>query len=114
MVTTVFSNGIKSSMEISYSSNPMLVLLSSPYLSEIIMISSLMTPSNFFSSAKIAFNSAIFSMSSLYSASNFSLSKPVSARRRISTIACACTSVSPNLSTNRSFASCVVRLERMI
>ena len=41
----------------------------------------------FFSSARIAFNSAIRAIRSLYSASSFSRSRPVSALSRISTIA---------------------------
>ena len=44
-------------MEISYSSYPMDVLRSSPYLSAIARISSRITPSSFFLSARIAFNS---------------------------------------------------------
>ena len=87
MAITVFSLGIISSIEISYSSKPIFVLLSSPYLSEIIVISSLITPRSNFSSAKIAFNSAIFLTSSSCSFSSFSRSKPVKARSLISTIA---------------------------
>ena len=55
IVMTTFSLGIKSSMEMSSSSNPIEVLLSSPYLSAIIEISSLMTPRSTFSSARIVF-----------------------------------------------------------
>ena len=49
----------QSSMDIS-SSYPMAVRRSSPYLSEIIIISSRITVRSFFSSARIAFNSSIF------------------------------------------------------
>ena len=104
MVITTFSLGIRSSMEISNSSNPMDVLLSSPYFSEMTRISFLITPRSSFLSARIAFNSPIFFISSSYSASSFSRSRPVSARRRISTIALACTSVRSNLAINSSFA----------
>ena len=114
MQITVFVLGIMSSIDISYSSNPIEDLLSSPYLSEIIIISSLITPSNFFSSAKIALNSVIFAIRSAYSPSIFSRSSPVSARSRISTIAWACTLVSPKRSSRRSFASFVVRLLRIM
>ena len=114
MVMTVLVTGIKSSMEISYSSNPMDVLLSSPYLSAIRRISSRMTPSSFFLSARIAFNSVMRSINSAYSFSSFSRSRPVSARRRISTIACACTSVSEKRSIKRSFASWVFLLLRIM
>ena len=101
-------------MEISYSSNPMEVLRSSPYFSAIKRISSRITPRSFFSSARIAFNSAIRSINSAYSTSIFSRSRPVSARRRISTIACAWTSVRENLSIKRFFASGVFALLRII
>ena len=114
MVMTVLVTGIRSSMEISYWSYPIEVLLSSPYFAEISRISLRITPRSSFSSASIAFNSAIFAISSLYSASSFSRSKPVSARRRISTIACDCGSVSPKRSINFAFASCVVRLARIM
>ena len=87
IVITVLETGIKSSIEISYSSNPIDVLLSSPYLSEITMISLRITPNNFLRSARIAFNSAINVINWLYSASSLLRSKPVNARRRISTIA---------------------------
>ena len=100
--------GIKSSIEMSNSSNPMDVLLSSPYLSLIMMISSLITPRSSFLSARIAFNSPIFSLSSLYSFSSFSRSSPVSARRRMSTIACDCTSDKPKRSINSAFAACTL------
>ena len=101
-------------MEISYSSNPIDVLLSSPYFSAMRRISSRMTPSSFFSSARIAFNSVIRSIRSAYSPSIFSRSKPVSARRRISTIACACTSVRAKRSIRRVFASGVLALLRIM
>ena len=114
MVITVLVTGIRSSMEMSYSSNPIDVLLSSPYLSAIRRISSLITPRSFFSSARIAFNSAILANNSLYSFSIFSRSRPVSARRRISTIACACASLSPKRFINFSFASGVVLLPRIM
>ena len=104
---TVFSFGIISSMLISYSSNPILLLLSSPNLSDISIISVRITPSNNFSSARIAFNSAIFATNSLCSFSIFSLSRPVRARSLMSAIACACTSVRPKRSIKRSFAICV-------
>ena len=79
------ASSLKSSISISIE-----VLLSSPYLSRMRRISSRITPKRTFSSAKMASNSAIFFSSSSYSFWSFSLSKPVSARRRISTIACAC------------------------
>ena len=101
---TVFSLGIMSSMEMSYASNPIDVLLSSPYFSAIARISSRITRRRVFLSARIACNLRIFSINSAYSASNFSLSRPVSARRRISTIACAWTSVSSKRSINSCFA----------
>ena len=104
MVITTFSRGIRSSMEISNSSYPIRVLLSSPYFSEITRISFLITPNRSFLSARIALNSSIFFISSAYSASIFSLSKPVNARRRISTIAWAWTSDRPNLLINSCFA----------
>ena len=92
----------------------MLVLLSSPYLSEMIRISFLITPSRSFLSARIAFNSPIFFISSAYSASSFSRSRPVRARRRMSTIACACTSVSSKRFISSSFAIWTVLEPRMI
>ena len=101
---TTSSLGIRSSMEISNSSNPMDVLLSSPYLSRITRISSLITPRSNFLSARIARKCSICSISALYSASSFSLSRPVRARSLISTIACDCTSVSPKRSINSDFA----------
>jgi len=113
MVITTFSLGIKSSIEMSYSSNPIAVLLSSPYLSRITIISSLITPNNNFLSARIAFNSPMRFISSAYSVSNFSLSRPVNARNLISTIACACTSVKSNAAIKPSLAICVV-LEPLI
>ena len=100
------SSGIKSSMDKSYSSNPICVLLSSAYLSAMALISVLMTVRSFFLSLKIALYSAIFASSSFNSASSFSLSRPVSARRRISTIACACASESPNSLISPSLAIC--------
>ena len=102
---TVLSLGIISSIEISNSSYPMAVLLSSPYLSMIIESSSLITIRSFLLSARIAFNSSIRFINSLYSASIFSLSRPVRVLRRISTIACDCASESPNLSINFCFAT---------
>ena len=101
-------------MEISNSSKPICVLLSSPYLSAIARISVRITVSNFFSSARIDFNSVIKSINSLYSFSNFSLSRPVRAFNRISTIAWDCASDKPKRSINAIFASCVVRLPRII
>ena len=98
----------------SYSSKPIAVIRSSPYFSAVTIISSLITPSNNLLSARIAFNSLILCISSAYSASNFSRSKPVRARSLISTIACACTSVKPNLSIKFNLASAVVRLPRII
>lgn len=65
------------------------------------------TPNSSFLSAKIAFNSPIRFINSAYSVSNFSRSKPVRARSLMSTIACACTSVSSNASIKPSFAICV-------
>ena len=111
---TVFVTGIRSSMEMSYSSKPMDVLLSSPYLSAISRISVRITPSSFFLSAKIARSSAMRSISSAYSASSFSRSRPVSARRRISTIACDCASLKEKRSIKRDFASCVFWLLLMM
>ena len=102
---TVLSSGIRSSMLISDSSYPMDVLLSSPYLSEIAIISLRMTIRSFFSSAKISFNSSILALSAANSCSIFSLSKPVSALRRISTIACACASERPKRSMSLALAA---------
>ena len=110
----VLPRGIKSSMLISASSYPNAERLSSPYLSEITIISVRITPRRSFSSAKIALYSSIFFKSSICSCSSFSRSKPVNARRRISTIACACTSVRPKRATKPSFAACVFALPRMI
>ena len=114
MVITLLVTGINSSIEMSYSSKPIEVIRSSPYLSAITMISSRITPSKSLLSAKIAFNSLIRFISSAYSASNFSLSKPVRAFRRISTMACACASDKPKRSIKLTFASAVVRLPRII
>ena len=114
MVITIFSFGIKSSMEMSYSSNPMDVLLSSPYLSLMTSISSRITPRSNFSSARIASSLSIWAISSAYSFSSFSLSNPVRARRRISTIAWAWTSSSSNFSMSSAFAACTVLEPRMI
>jgi len=111
---TVFSLGIISSIEISNASNPIAVLLSSPYFSEIARISSRITRRSVFLSARIAFSLRIFSINSAYSASSFSLSKPVRARRRMSTIACAWTSVSSNLSINSCLATWTLLDPRMI
>ena len=111
---TTFSSGIKSSSTISYSSTPITERLSSPYLSAISWISVLITPSKSFSSARIAFNSAISLTRSACSFSSFSLSKPVRARSLISTIAWACASEKPNLSINPSFAAWVLALARII
>ena len=107
MAMIVLSLGIRSSMEISYSSKPITLLLSSPYFAEISLISVLITPRRSFSSARIAFNSAILASSSLCSFSIFSLSRPVRVRSLISTIAWDCTSVRPNRSINLCFAICV-------
>ena len=90
------------------------VLRSSPYLSRITRSSSRTTPSSSFSSANISLKRAICLINSSYSPSSFSRSNPVSARRRISTIACACGSSSPNRSIRRSFAIAVVFEERTI
>ena len=114
MATTISSSGIRSSADMSYSSKPMPVLRSSPYLSEMSMISSRITPRSFFSSARMAFNSAIFSCNSLYSFSSFSRSRPVSALRRISTIAWACGSVRSKRSINRALAAATLAELRMI
>ena len=114
MVMTVFSFGIISSMEISNSSNPMAVFLSSPYFSLMARISSRITRSSRFLSARMASSLRIRSISSLYSASSFSLSRPVSVRRRISTIACACASESVKRSINLAFAIWVFSEPRMI
>ena len=104
MAIIVFSLGIRSSMDISNSSKPIAVLRSSPYLSKITRISSRITPSSFFSSARMAFNSSIFAINSLYSFSSFSRSRPVRARRRMSTIAWDWASLKPNRSINCCFA----------
>ena len=114
MVITTSSLGMRSSVEMSYTSNPICVRLSSPYFSLIARISSLMTPRSRFLSAKIAFNSPIRFISSSNSFSSFSLSSPVRARRRMSTIACACASESWKRSINSVFASCTVWEPRMI
>ena len=90
------SSGIRSSIEISYSSNPIDVLLSSPYLSAIIDISVLITVRSLFLSARIALYSSIFFCNSASSASILLLSRPVRARSLISTIACDCASVRLN------------------
>ena len=96
------------------SSKPMAVLLSSPYLAAITLISSLITARSFFSSARIAFNSAIFAWSSLYSFSSFSRSRPVRARSLISTIAWDWASESPKRSINCALASATLALLRII
>ena len=114
IVITTFCSGIRSSIEISNSSKPIDVLLSSPYLSRITIISSLITPRSNFLSARIAFNSPIRFISSAYSASSFSRSRPVSVRRRISTIACACASDSSKRLINSAFAICTVLEPRII
>ena len=114
MATMVSSFGIKSSADISNSSNPIEVLLSSPYLSEITWISSLITPRSFFSSARIAFNSAILTSSSLYSFSSLSRSRPVRALRRMSTMAWDWASLRPKRSIKCCFASWTVWEPRMI
>ena len=108
MAMTVFSLGIKSSMEISNSSYPIEVLLSSPYLSAMVRISSRITLSSRFLSARIAFNSLIFICSSLNSFSRRSRSMPVSWYRRMLTISCACTSENSKVSIRVSFASTLV------
>ena len=113
MAITVSSSEIRSSTDIS-SSKPIFVRLSSPYFSEITRISFLITLNNLFSSARIARNSAIFASSSLYSFSSFSRSRPVRARRRMSTIACACGSVSSKRSMRTRFASATFAEPRMI
>ena len=113
MAITVSSSEIRSSTDIS-SSKPIFVRLSSPYFSEITRISFLITPNNLFSSARIARNSAILASSSLYSFSSFSRSRPVRARRRMSTIACACGSVSSKHSMRTRFASATFAEPRMI
>ena len=110
----VFCLVTRSSIDISYSSYPIDVLLSSPYLLRISMISSLMTSSNTLRSESILLNSAIFFWSSAYSLSIFSLSSPVRARSLISTIACACASLSENLPASFSLASAVLFDERII
>ena len=108
IVMTVFSFGIRSSIDMSNSSYPIDVLLSSPYLSRISIISFLTTPSNTLRSARIALYSSITFFNSAYSFSSFSLSRPVSARRRISTMEFACGSDRENLSISFSFASAAV------
>ena len=114
MAITVFSFGIKSSMDKSYSSKPIDVLLSSPYFSAINKISCLITRSRRFLSPKIALSSRILFTSSSYSPCRRARSSPVNARRRMSTIAWAWTSVSPNAVINPSLASCVFLLARII
>ena len=111
---TTSSLGIKSSMFRSSTSNPMDVLLSSPYFSDMVIISFRMTPSKSFSSARIARSSLIFSINSLYSFSNFSRSKPVRVRSLISTMAWDWASVSWNRSINPAFASWVLSEPRII
>ena len=108
MAITTFSSGIISSIEISSSSKPILVLLSSPNFSAIVVISSLITPRRIFLSPRIAFNSPISLTSSLCCSSIFSDSKPVRVFSLISTIAWDCASDKPNLSINFSLASGVL------
>ena len=105
MEITISSLLISSSSVISSEYAVMDVLLSSPYLSAIAASSVLITPRSLFSSASISLYSAIFAISSLYSFSIFSLSRPVRARSLISTIAPACASESPNLSISFALAS---------
>ena len=64
----------------------------------------LITPRSSFRSARIAFNSPDLLHQFFVLCFSFSRSRPVSARRRISTIALACTSVRSNLAINSSFA----------
>ena len=113
MAITVSSSGIRSSMDTS-SSYPMAVRLSSPYLSAIIWISSLITVRSFFTSARIACNSSILARSSLYSFSSFSRSKPVSARSLMSTMAWDCASDKPKRSINWFLASATLDEPRII
>ena len=114
MVMTVFSRGIRSSMERSYSSKPMEVLLSSPYFSDTVRISLRITPRSTLRSARMAFNCSMRAISSLYSFSSFSLSRPVRARRRMSTIAWAWASLSSKRSIRFFFASAAFADARMI
>ena len=100
------SSGIRSSIERSYSSYPIEVLLSSPYLSAISDISVLITVRSLFLSASIALYSSIFFCNSASSVSILLLSNPVSALNRISTIACDCASVRLNSCIRLSFAAC--------
>ena len=104
-VMTVGSSGIISSAEISNRSNPICVLLSSPYLSEISISSFLITRRSSCLSERIMRRRAIVSCRVLYSPSILLLSKPVRARRRISTIACACASERPNLLMSSALAT---------
>ena len=114
MAMTTFSFLIRSSISKSPASCSMRLLRSSPNFSAMIFISSLMTVRSFLGSARIPFSSAILSIRSWCSFSSFSLSRPVRARRRMSTIACAWTSSRPNLSVRRAFAVCTLGLSRMI
>ena len=114
MVIMVLVSGIRSSMDISNSSYPICVFRSSPYFSAMARISVRITVRSFFSSASMDFSSVISAINSLYSFSSFSLSRPVRAFRRISTIACACASDNSNRSIRAVFASGVVRLPLMI
>ncbi len=108
MVRIVFSLAIISSISISLSSYPMLVLLSSPNFSAVIEISFLITPRSNFSSARIALYSSISFTRFACSSSSLFLSRPVRARSLISTMASACSCENSNLSINLSFASAVV------
>ena len=111
---TQASSGIRSSIERSYSSYPIEVLLSSPYLSAIRDISVFITVRSLFLSASIALYSSIFFCKSASSASILLLSKPVRALRRISTIACDCASVRLNSFIRLSLAACTVEDPLMI
>ena len=97
-VIVTSSSWIKSSISISFTTFSIDVLLSSLYLFFISISSSLITPSNFSSLAKIEFKYSICFISSLYSSSILPLSKPVSLLNLISKIAVACLSVKLNLS----------------
>ena len=105
MVTMQASLAMRSSMLISPSSATMSVRRGSPYFSLTSSSSVLTTPISFFSLASRLLRYSMRLMSSRYSSSILSRSRPVSWYRRMSRMALAWSSDSLNLAINFFFAS---------
>ena len=105
MVTTISSSTIISSKVISFVSLTISVRRTSPNSSCNAVSSSLMMLSTSRSLERISLKRAMALITSLYSSTIFSRSRPVSRCSRMSRMAWACTTVRPNRSISRSLAT---------